>query len=163
MNRRRLLQLTLPGASALLTGCVANGSLAGDEETTPQSSNNSSTPSEILEWDFETEVNTEASAGEDPIINVNREKNTITVEGVGWYGSSHCGYLCAKPPEYEEETATLSVKVSDKLDEDKGGKGGCADDAAADSYRIKVIFDEGIPDRIEAAHPWEHRTVREFE
>lgn len=163
MNRRSLLQLTLPGASAFLTGCVANGSLVDEEETTPQSNNNRSSPSEILEWNFETEVNTEASAGQDPIVNVDREKNTITVEGVGWYGSSHCGYLCAKPPEYGEETATLSVNVIDELDEDRGGEAGCADDAAAESYRIKVIFDEGIPDRIVAEHPWNHQTIRELE
>lgn len=110
-------------------------------------------------WEFETDIETEASAGDDPMVFIHGDEDTVIVEGVGWYGSSRCGYLDALSPEYEEESATLSVEVVDRRDQDEAGEAGCGDDAATDSYRVVVRFDEGVPRRIEAEHPWYHETI----
>lgn len=161
VNRRRLLQLTCSATPALLAGCLYDGPSEAGGETQPRHGDVDARPSAVVEWGFETDVETGASAGDDPVVSVHRDADAVTVEGVGWYGSSHCGYLCAVPPVYDEETAALSVEVVDEIDEERGGEAGCADDAAADSYRVEVRFDQGVPRRIEAAHPWGHRTVAE--
>lgn len=112
----------------------------------------------IGEWQFETGVETDAAAGDDPVIRVDGDALTVTVEGIAWYGSSTCGYVTAITPEYDDRTGTLFVKVVDRWDEDEGP---CTDDAAAESYRVTVWLDGGIPDRVEAEHPWDHRAVEE--
>lgn len=150
MDRRRVIKISCLGTSSFLAGCSANGAQEGDED---------SYPSEVIDWDFETNIRTEASVGDDPIIFFQRHKNTVIVEGVGWYGSSHCGYLNAVSPEYDEETSALSVEVVAERDEDSAGEARCGDDAAADSYRVTVRFDGGVPSRIDAEHPWDHKTI----
>ncbi|MFP8889807.1 hypothetical protein ACLI4U_08540 [Natrialbaceae archaeon A-CW2] len=153
MKRRRLLASGLVGVAGI-AGCLGSVDRLGGEDTVR--------PSEIVATDFETGVETEASVGDDPKIETDDEAAMVTVEGVGEYGSSSCGYLTDRPPSYDREHAELSLEVGtgrEEPDEDDI----CGDDLAADSYRFVVEFDEGVPVRIEAEHPFSQTATKKTE
>lgn len=140
MHRRRFLAAVPAGA--LFAGCT--------DLVTPGPTR----PTEVVAVDFETDVDTDASWGDDPIVTADREDATVVVEGVGEYG---CGGLGHEPVAYDAESATLRVAV----EQDSAGASNCDDDLAAESYRLTVTFDEGVPARIEASHPIQEETVVE--
>ncbi|MFP9060304.1 hypothetical protein ACLI4R_07195 [Natrialbaceae archaeon A-chndr2] len=152
MNRRGLLASGVASVVAL-AGCLGSVDRFGDDPVRP---------SEIIATAFETGVETEASVSDEPIIEVDQETSTVTVEGVGEYGSSACGYLADQSPSYDAEPATLSLEVRQGREEpDEGDL--CGDDLAADSYRFVVEFDQGVPARIEASHPFGKETTKTTE
>lgn len=141
MNRRSLLSSAGVTVSALLAGCPG----VDDSEKTERVAR----PTDIVDWDFENGVRTEASLHEAPIVTIDRTGDSVTVEGIAGYGCSSCRYIDAIPPAYDAGDALLSVGVESRRHEDAGLP---TDDYAADSYRTTVSFDEGIPDRIDVHH-----------
>ena len=118
-----------------------------------------SRPTEIVEKDFETGVDTDSSLGDKPKIMINRNDSTVTIEGVGEYGSSSGGYLNGRDPVYDPEDAELHVTVT--AEQDRSDDTTCEDDIATSSYRFVIRFDDGFPARIEAEHPFEQRATKE--
>lgn len=153
MKRRSLLAGVATG-SAVLSGCLGTTELL-ESDSAPDR------PSEVVETEFETDVETDAASGDVPKITAQRSESVVTVEGVGKYGSSSCGYLADRPPDYDSETAVLSVEVTaeQELPEDQSY---CGDDLGASPYRFRIRFDEGVPARVEAEHPFEQAASREF-
>lgn len=147
MNRRRFSRL---GALSVvpLAGCTGDGGLLADSKT-PR-------PTEITDTEFDDDVDFDDRKLK-PEISVNREDSTVTVEGLGQYGSSNCGYLDCEI-EYHQEDSLLEVTVVGKQKAPEEGEPPCEDDVSGSSYRATVEFDEGVPSRIEAEHPHDTAT-----
>lgn len=149
MNRRSLLSgVTL--VTATLAGCL--GGLGSD----------SVRPTKIEDSQFETGVETDTGRIFGPKITVDREAATVTVEGISEYGSSSCGYLRLQHVDYDTEQAVLQVTIESESDEPSEEQGYCGDDVGADSYRVVVWFDEGIPKRVEAKQTFGRENTEEF-
>ncbi len=149
MKRRWVLAAT---GSIAITGCLGNTEPLGGASDSPR-------PTEIIDSDFETGVDTDASRDE-PEITVNRDESTVTVEGVGEYGSSSCGYLANQEPDYDVERSELHVEITARQeppDDDMD----CGDDLATSSYQFVIQFDEGVPASIEAEHPFQRTATKE--
>lgn len=149
MNRRTILAGAAFTLSTSFAGCV------GDTTQT------ASAPTEIVKSDFETGVDTDVSWEDGPEIMVAPDDSKVTVEGVGQYSSSSCGYLDNHEPSYDPEDAELSVVVTAEQDR-SDDEHDCEDDLAASSYRFVIQFDEGIPRKIEAEHPFEESSIKEL-
>lgn len=150
--KRRSVLAGVTASSIAVTGCLGANDLPGDDSNPPR-------PTEIIEKEFETGVDTDASVGDEPNITVDRTDATVTVEGVGEYGSSSCGYLTARDPSYDPDDSELSVTVA--AERDRSDEAICGDDVASSPYRFVIRFDEGVPARIEAEHPFERRATKE--
>ena len=152
MRRRQLLGGIAAGSIGI-TGYLSDGEpLRGESD--------SARPTEIIGYDFETDVETDVEMKDGPEITVKRSDSTVAVEGIGAYGSSACGYLDAQKPEYDPESAELSVDVRAVQDRSDGDRY-CEDDVSASSYRFVIRFDGGVPARIEAKHPFERTSTKE--
>lgn len=143
MNRRSLLSVSM--GLAALAGCL--GGLESDPAR----------PTKIEDSQFETGVETDSGRIFGPEITADQEAGSVTVEGVSEYGSSSCGYLQLQHTDYDTEQAVLQVRIGSGREKGKY----CGDDVAADSYRVVVQFDQGIPARVEAEQTFGRETSKE--
>lgn len=153
MKRRSLLTGVVTGSIAVI-GCLDTSKLSGDNSDPTR-------PTEIIEHDFETGVTTDAKSGEEPEITVNREESTVTVEGVGEYGDPSCEALFGRDPDYDPETAELYVRAYGALKPSADNRDHCADTMGMSSYRFVIRFDEGVPAKIRAKHPFDQQATKE--
>lgn len=149
MERRRFLQVVAISTISL-AGCIGGDGLSTNSRT-PR-------PTEVTETEFETEVTVDDGWSK-PIIIVDRQNSTVTVEGIGQYGSSRCGYLDYQV-DYSRENSLLRVTIVDKQEEPEKSEPPCEDDVSGSAYRVTVKFDEGVPSRIEAEHPFEKEATK---
>ncbi|UHQ97964.1 hypothetical protein HYG81_18695 [Natrinema zhouii] len=150
MNRRGLLSgVTL--ITATLAGCLGSPG------------NDSARPTKVENSQFETGVETNSRGIFGPKITVDQEAATVTVEGISEYGSSSCGYLRLQHVDYDTEQAVLQVAIGSGSDEPSEEQGYCGDDVGADSYRVVVRFDEGVPKRVEAKQTFGRENTEEFD
>lgn len=152
MHRRRLLAGVTTSAAALAgAGCL------GRLERTP------TRPERITDSEFETDVETETGRIFGPKITAEQEAATVTIEGVSEYGSSSCGYLRLEDLDYDAERAVLQVDVGSGQDDPADEERYCDDDVGADSYRVVVRFDDGIPAQVEAKQTFGRENTETFD
>jgi len=81
------------------------------------------------------------------------EASVVTVEGTVSYSSSSCGEVALKRATYEPGGSAATVRVVGRRDPEAGEE--CTDDIAADSYRVELTFDMGVPDTVEVTEDGE--------
>lgn len=129
MKRRAVLAGTV---TAALAGCLSDDSR----------------PTEIEAWTPETGIDTDVGADDDPVVEADSDAATVTVEGRAAYPAD-CGPLEIPSPAFDSDESVLTVEAGPS---DDGPD--CGEDEDAESYRVTVRFDEGVPAEVVAREPY---------
>ena len=142
MRRRALLSTAGALAVGASAGCLDDRQAIGASETVP---------TEIVAWEFTQDVDEDAlPAREDPPrIGVEGDA-TVVVEGYFRYPSGNCEELVIDRDrtEYDPDDGALSVWVGWIREAEPGED--CTLPESTTGYRIRVTFDEGLPERVTA-------------
>ncbi|ELZ38025.1 hypothetical protein C471_11241 [Halorubrum saccharovorum DSM 1137] len=154
MNRRTLLAGAGIAVTSSLGGCL-DGSLGdgtrdgGDEPA----SGDPDRPTELRDATITLGIDDAPAADEPPRVAFDEEASVVTVEGTVSYSSSSCGEVALKRATYEPGGSAATVRVVGRRDPEAGEE--CTDDIAADSYRVELTFDMGVPDTVEVTEDGE--------
>lgn len=112
-------------------------------------------PTEIVDWTTEKGgIETDAGAFDPPEIAVDWAEATVTVTGCSPAGNA-CGYVRIDDPAFDPDQSDLQVSLH------SGSKRSeCGDEFNAETYRVTVQFDRGIPERIRVTEPSETATKK---
>ncbi|WP_144924755.1 hypothetical protein [Halorubrum salsamenti] len=154
MNRRALLA-GAGIACASLGGCLDRSPSGGDDTGNggDSGSGGSDRPTELRDATITLGIDDAPAADEPPRIAFDEAASTVTVEGTISYSSSSCGEVALDRATYDAAEGAAAVRVISRRDPEAGEE--CTDDIAADSYRVGLTFDTGVPDTVEAVEDGE--------
>jgi len=157
MNRRTLLRGAGIGVTAALGGCL-DGSLGNGGGGDEGGGTDPGDPGELRDATIAIGADTAGiddppAADEPPRIAFDEAASRVTVAGTISYSSSSCGAVALDRAAYDAAEGTAAVRVIGGRDPEAGEE--CTDDITADSYRVTLTFDAGVPATVEAVEDGE--------
>ncbi|PAU85361.1 hypothetical protein CK500_01440 [Halorubrum salipaludis] len=152
MNRRTLLGGVGVAFASSLGGCL-DGSVGDGDGSGGGTGGDGDRPTELRDATFTTGIEGAPAADEPPRIAFDEAASRVTVEGTISYSSSSCGEVALDRATYDAAESAASVRVVGRRDAEAGEE--CTDDIAADSYRVELTFDGGVPETVEAVEDGE--------